>query len=143
MSRQTDLKWNPRKNRVITKFGKPVMIKAGKRIDIRQMIKENAVDTGIYEQIEKYGLNPIQEIPIDETVQDYTEMASDLRTSLEKGKLARQMWANLPREIRNEFDNDIERFGAEGDAWFRNQMTLIKQKQMEEKKLEGGENVTE
>lgn len=148
MTLATAQKWNNRKNRVITKFGDPVMIKAGKRINIRDMIKENAVDTGIYEQIDKYGLNPIQEIPIEETVQDFTRMAGDLRTSLEKGKLARTMWGNLPREIRNEFDNDIERFTQEGTTWFNNQMQIIKEKQLEMEKAqkaqqEGGNNVKE
>lgn len=118
MTARADEIWNNRINRIKTKFGDPVIIKAGKRIKIREMIEENSVDTRIYEQIDKYGMNPIQEIPIEDTIHDYTELAGDLRTSLERGKLARSMWQNLPREIRNEFDNDIERFTQEGHNWF-------------------------
>lgn len=140
-------KWNDRKKRTITKFGEPIMIKAGKRINIRQMIEENSIDTRIYEQIDKYGMNPIQEIPIEETVQDYTELATDLRTSLDRGRLARKMWTNLPREIRNEFDNDIERFTTEGANWLSNKFEEITKAKLEAEKLtkqtEGKENVKE
>ncbi len=113
-------KLNPRKNRKITKFGNPKITIGGKQRDLREMIHENAKDTGIYEQIDKYGLNPIQEISVEEAVMDFTSIAGDLRTSLEKGMAAKQQWGQLPKEIRKEFNNDINEFMQNGAQWMAN-----------------------
>lgn len=118
-------KMNPREKRKITKFGDPTIIMGGKKKNLRRMIEENARDTGIYEQIDKYGLNPIQEIPIEEAIQDFTEVAGDLRSSLERGMLAKQKWKELPREIRKEFDNDINTFMKNGFDWMQTQQEKI------------------
>lgn len=124
-------KTNPRKNRKITFFKKEIFIEmGGKKIDLRKMIHKNAEDTGIYEQIEKYGLNPIEKIDIDETVMDFTQIAGDLRSVIERGQLAREMFKRLPIEVRKEFNNDENLFMREGDAWMtkKHQEILEKQK---------------
>lgn len=125
---------NPRKNRVITKFGNPKITTGGIKKDLRQMIKENAVDTDIYEQIEKYGMNPITEIPISNVIEDFTQISMNLRDSLKLGMEARKKWTQLPREVRNEFDNDIERFTREGAGWMKNQHDMMVKKAQEQEK---------
>ena len=134
---------NPRKNRKITNFPKEIMIElGGKKQDIRKMIKTNAEGTGIYEQIEMYGLNPIQPVEITEFVQDFTEMAGDLRTAIERGQLAKQMFRQLPIEVREEFNNDEDLFMRTGEDWINKKRDeFIKQQQAQQK--QGGENVKE
>lgn len=121
---------NPREKRKITKFGEPFIVMGGKKKNLRRMIEENAKDTGIYEQIDKYGLNPIQEIPIEETIQDYTQIAGDLRTSMEKGMEAKRKWSELPLEIRKEFNHDPNEFMKHGHDWM-----IQKFQKMEEKRI--------
>lgn len=136
---------NPREQRVIQRFGDPKITIGGKKRDVRRMIEEASKDTRIYEQIDKYGLNPIQEINIEDTVNDFTELSTDLRGALEIGMAAKQQWKKLPREIRNQFDNDIERFTKEGANWFKEQKAKIEQmrqaelKKQENFKIETGE----
>lgn len=118
-------KMNPREKRKITKFGNPKIIMGGKQKDLRRMIEKNAEDTGIYEQIDKYGLNPIAEIPIEEAIQDFTQVAGDLRSSIERGMIAKQKWTELPKEIRKEFNNDINEFMINGFDWMQKQKEKI------------------
>lgn len=133
-------KTNPRKNRKITVFEKEIFINmGGKKIDIRKMIKKNAEDTGIYEQIEKYGINPIDKVSIEDVVMDFTTIAGDLRTAIEKGQLAKQMFKNLPMEVRKEFNNDENLFMQQGENWFTKKMTEIKEKQQPKQPATQGE----
>lgn len=136
-------KTNPRKNRKITVFGKPTIKMAGKELDLRKMIHKNAENTGIYEQIELYGLNPIQPISIEETILDYTAVAGDLRSVMDKGIKARELFKNLPLEIRQKFNHDPEQFMREGPAWLEDQhkQILAKQKELEEQAKQGAQNV--
>ena len=140
-------KTNPRKNRKITVFGKPTIKMAGKELDLRKMIHKNAENTGIYEQIELYGLNPIQPISIEETVMDYTAVAGDLRSVMDKGIKARELFKNLPLEIRQKFNHDPEQFMREGPAWLEDQHKQILKKNQELKQQiepqKGATNVTE
>lgn len=141
-------KTNPRKNRKITVFGKPTIKMAGKEWDLRKMIHKNAENTGIYEQIELYGLNPIQRISVEETVMDFTKVTGDLRSVIDKGIKARELFKNLPLEIRQKFNHDPEKFMREGPTWLENQHKQILKKQEEiklaqQKATEGAKNVTE
>lgn len=138
-------KTNPRKNRKKTTFGKPTINMAGKELDLRKMIHKNAENTGIYEQIELYGLNPIQPISIEETVMDYTTVAGDLRSVMDKGFKARELFKNLPIDIRQKFNHDPEQFMREGPSWLENQhkQFIKKQEELKQKQQEGEKNVTE
>lgn len=141
-------KTNPRKSRKITVFGKPTIKMAGKELDLRKMIHKNAENTGIYEQIELYGLNPIQPISIEETVMDYTAVAGDLRSVMDKGIKARELFKNLPLEVRQKFNHDPEQFMREGPAWLEDQHKQILKrkeelKQQQQKAQEGANNVKE
>lgn len=112
---------NPRENRKITHFEDEIFITiGGKKQNIRKMIKKASEDTGIYEQIEKYGINPEQQPEIEETVMDFTAMAGDLRTAIERGQLAKQMFKRLPIDVRKEFNNDENLFMRDGVAWMEN-----------------------
>ena len=107
-------------------------------------IKTNAEGTGIYEQIEMYGLNPIQPVEITEFVQDFTEMAGDLRTAIERGQLAKQMFKQLPIEVREEFNNDEDLFMRTGEQWINQKREeFAKAQQAQQAQQQGGENVKE
>lgn len=138
---------NPRENRKKTKFGNPKIIMGGKQQDLRRMINENAKDTKIYEQIDKYGLNPISEPTVEEAITDWTQLAGNLRDSIEKGMEAKRQWGKLPKEIRQNFNNDINEFMVNGPNWMKQQYeNMIKKNQkVETKPIEnkGNENVTE
>ena len=134
---------NPRKNRKITNFPKEILIElGGKKQDIRKMIKTNAEGTGIYEQIEMYGLNPIQPIEISEFVQDFTELSGDLRTAIERGQLAKQMFRQLPIEVREEFNNDEDLFMKTGESWINKKREDF-MKAQQQTQTEGATNVQE
>lgn len=125
---------NPRKNRKITHFADEITITiGGKKQNIRKMIAKASEDTGIYEQIEKYGIDVNTPISVEETVMDFTEMAGDLRTVMEKGMLAKEMFKRLPLSVRKEFNNDEELFMREGVNWMNNQNKIIQEKLAKQK----------
>lgn len=119
---------NPRKNRKITHFDNEIFIEiGGKKQNIRKMIAKASEDTGIYEQIEKYGIDVNTPISVEETVMDFTEMAGDLRTVMEKGMLAKEMFKRLPLSVRKEFNNDENLFMTEGIDWMNKQNKIIQE----------------
>lgn len=131
-------KTNPRAKRKITNFPDEIFVTiAGKKQNIRKMIAKNAENTGIYEQIELYGLNPIAKVEVSDIVEDYTQLAGDLRTAIERGQLAKEMFKNLPLEIRKEFNHDAEQFMREGPAWMeKKHKERLAQIQKEQEQLE-------
>lgn len=129
-------KTNPREKRKVTHFEDEIFITmAGKKQNIRKLIATNAEDCGIYEQIEKYGLNPIAKVEISDVVEDYTQLAGDLRTTIERGQLAKEMFKNLPLEVRKEFNHDENLFMQQGESWMKDKWNqILKQRQLQQQK---------
>lgn len=112
-----------------SKFGKPKFTKFGKEIDIQDYIESGRDDTEIYPTLEKYGcLKPLERTP-SEIFADCTEY-NDLRTTIEKGRKLKEIWANLPTKTKNIFNNDPNEFIDRGMDWAKNEM----QKEAEAKK---------
>lgn len=135
---------NPREKRKITFFPKEIFITiGGKKQNIRKIIATNAENTGIYEQIELYGLNPIAPVDVNEVIEDYTQIAGDLRSVIEQGQLAKQMFKNLPLQIRQEFNHDEELFMREGPTWMKKKHEEFVKAQQEQMKQQEQNNVKE
>lgn len=110
-------------------FGKPKFKKFGKEIDIQEYIEAGRDDTEIYPCLEKYGcLKPLERTP-SEIFADCTEY-NDLRTTIEKGRKLKEIWANMPNHIKNKFNNDPNEFIDRGMDWAKKEM----QKEVEAKK---------
>lgn len=113
-----------------SKFGKPTFKKFGKEIDIQEYIEEGRTDTEIYPCLEKYGcLKPLERTP-SEIYTDCTEY-NDLRTTIEKGRKLKEIWANMPTKIKNQFNNDPNEFIDRGTEWAKKE----KQKMEEAKEI--------
>lgn len=112
-----------------SEFGKPKFKKYGKEIDIQEYIEAGRDDTEIYPCLEKYGcLKPLERTP-SEIYADCTEY-NDLRSTIEKGRKIKEIWANMPNHIKNKFNNDPNEFIDRGMDWAKSEM----QKEAEAKK---------
>lgn len=107
--------------------------RAGKNINIYDLIQASREDTEIYPTLEKYGM-----IPSIETAEQFFkdrakgffaefEETMNLRDFHELQKGANDMWLDLPREVREQFHNDKEEFMTEGINWWNKEL-----KKMEE-----------
>lgn len=99
------------------------------------MIAKASEDTGIYEQIEKYGIDVNTQPSIEETVMDFTALTQGgLRGAIEQGMKARDMFKNLPLDVRKEFNNDENLFMEQGVTWMKqkHQEFIAKQKAAQE-----------
>lgn len=102
-------------------FGHPTFKKYGKEYDIQEYIEAGREDTEIKVVLEKYGcLKPLEK-DISGIYADFTEY-NDLRTTLDKAKKANNMWAEMPVDIKNEFNNSIEEFIDRGQEWAKRKM---------------------
>lgn len=128
---------NPRKNRKITHFENEITITiGGKKQNIRKMIAKASEDTGIYEQIEKYGIDVNTQPTIEETVMDFTAIKGDLRTAIERGMAAKEMFKRLPINVRKEFNNDENLFMEQGVAWMDKKYQEFIEKQKATQKIQ-------
>lgn len=110
-------------------FGEPVIIRAGKTINVRDWIDSAREDTELYPTLEKYG--SIERIIVnkEQIFGDLTAIKG-LRDIIEQQKQADNMWAQLPLEFRKEFLNDKNEF-------MRNGLDYLKKKiETENKKTE-------
>lgn len=109
-----------------TEFGDPTWIKYGKEERVQDYIEANKTDTEIYECLEKYGCLKPLEMNYEGTYSDFTEM-NDLRSSLEKMKKANEMWAQIPADIKKQFNNDIHEFVDRGMEWVQSEIKKAQQ----------------
>lgn len=99
-----------------TIFGKPTFVKYGKEYDIQEYIEAGREDTEIYPTLAKYGcLTPLERTP-SEIYGDFREY-NDLRSTIEKGRKIKDMWDQMPTDIKNEFNNDMNEFIDKGQEW--------------------------
>lgn len=109
-----------------TEFGDPTWVKYGKEERVQDYIEANKTDTEIYECLEKYGCLKPLEMNYEGTYADFTEM-NDLRSSLEKMKKANEMWAQVPADIKKQFNNDIHEFVDRGMEWVEGEIKKAQQ----------------
>lgn len=109
----------------------------GKKINVYDFIQEGREDTEIYPTLEKYGCIDKMMLNKEDVYADYTQLQEmqDLRGIKDFENKAKQMFYNLPLEVRKEFDNDINKFTKGADEF------VAKLKKEDEEKAKS-ENVT-
>lgn len=113
-------KWRERKKQNFD--AKNIFIeKAGKKINMYDFIQEGREDTEIYPTLEKYGCIDKMIINREDVYADYTELQKleGLRGIKDYEIKAKNMFYNLPTEIRKEFDNDINKFTRGADDFIK------------------------
>lgn len=114
---------------------KIMLTKAGERFNVYDRIQEGRKDTEIYPTLEKYGCLPTamsNEDALEYLKGNVSEFSQkfDLKDVQEMNLKAQEMFYKLPLEIRNKFDNDINRFAKEGGKFTQN---YIKEQEAKEK----------
>ena len=94
-------------------------VKNGKKINVYDFIQEGREDTEIYPTLEKYGCIDKMMLNREDVYADYTELQKmrDYRGVKDFENQAKQMFYNLPTEVRKEFDNDINKFTRNADKY--------------------------
>lgn len=120
--------------------GKPLIMdkknifieKAGKRYNIYDAVQEANVDTDIYKTMEKYGSLERMVINKKQVFADVSEM-KDMRSLYDQDKKSKEIWLNLPLEIRQQFNNDRFLFAKEGENWLKEKIKAETKKEAPKK----------
>lgn len=98
----------------------------GKDVSIKDTQNAAAVDTNIYEVIEKYRGD--LKMTTEQLNQFHTEIDQELTKikslpdAMQAIKAGEEAWKNLPSDTRKEFGNSISRFLKEGNTYFKNKI---------------------
>lgn len=98
----------------------------GKDVSIKDTQNAAAIDTNIYEVIEKYRGD--LKMTTEQLNQFHTEIDQELTKikslpdAMQAIKTGEEAWKNLPLDIRKEFGNSINRFLKEGNTYFKNKI---------------------
>lgn len=127
------------------KFDKDIcFIKYGKPIKIYDFIQENANETNIYKNLEKYGSleNALQIMNrIRPQIMGDFEKLEDLRSISEKKIQFENIWNQLPVEEKAKFNNNISDFMDNGYKYYTEQIQKeIEKQQQQQQQNKGGEN---
>lgn len=99
---------------------------SGKNVSIKDTQNAAAVDTNIYEVIEKYRGD--LKMTTEQLNQFHTEIDQELTKikslpdAMQAIKEGEEAWKNLPLDTRKEFGNSINRFLKEGNTYFKNKI---------------------
>lgn len=99
---------------------------SGKDVSIKDTQNTAAVDTNIYEVIEKYRGD--LKMTTEQLNQFHTEIDQELTKikslpdAMQAIKAGEEAWKNLPLDTRKEFGNSINRFLKEGNTYFKNKI---------------------
>lgn len=95
--------------------------KAGKDINVYDMIQEASEDTDIYKTLEKYGTIDSM-YKYDKAVYGEFEELMSLTDVLEINRKANQLWEQLPAGVREQFHNNPEELIKNGETWLKNEL---------------------
>lgn len=99
---------------------------SGKDVSIKDTQNAAAVDTNIYEVIEKYRGD--LKMTAEQLNQFHTEIDQELTKikslpdAMQAIKAGEEAWKNLPLDIKKEFGNSTGRFLKEGNTYFKNKI---------------------
>lgn len=99
---------------------------SGKDVSIKDTQNAAAVDTNIYEVIEKYRGD--LKMTAEQLNQFHTEIDQELTKikslpdAMQAIKAGEEAWKNLPLDIKKEFGNSTNRFLKEGNTYFKNKI---------------------
>ena len=100
-------------------------------VNVYDFIQEGREDTEIYPTLEKYGSLEPMKLKVEhaeEMYKDFTQIQElgGYRGVLDYQKKAKEMFYNLPSEIRKEFNNDINKFTKEGPEYLNKKIQEMK-----------------
>lgn len=125
------MNWRERKQQTFDKEN-IVLHKKGKTFNVYDWIQENREDTEIEPTLKKYGCIPTEMLNKQGVYDNFT-IYGDLRGVQEQMKMAKNMFYSLPLETRQKFNNNIDTFVKEGQAYVKG---LIDAEIAEQKKQE-------
>lgn len=116
-------------------------IKYGKKIRIQDYINESADEVNIDTILKKYGAIPKENIQQEEEIITDMTQIKDLRNLEDQRNKIKEIFYNLPTEIRKQFKNNVYEFEQNGLNFFkqkheekiRKYQEAIKQQQEREK----------
>lgn len=100
---------------------KITMKRAGKEINVYDFIQASREDTEIYEVLEKYGCIDKIKRTDQELYADITaiQKLDGLRGMVEQQRQAKEMFEQLPFEIRKEFNNSLNEFSLKAPEYLQ------------------------
>lgn len=91
--------------------------RGGKMLNLYQMIQEGREDTEIEPTLKKYGcIEGHIAVDNNKILADFTEI-EDFRGVNDKAIKAKEMFYDLPLDIRQQFNNNLNTFTKEGKNW--------------------------
>lgn len=126
--------------------------RAGKEINVYDFIQAGREDTEIIPTLEKYGSIEVMKLHPENAqamYQDLTEIQQlgGYREILDYQKKAKEMFYNLPSDVRKDFDNDHKKFAEKGREYLNEKITKWQkenetqaQAQAQTKEMKGGNN---
>lgn len=123
-----------KRDEVLTKIDNNATVnRAGQKINWKKYTQEQNVELDIYDVLEKYDGKYRNRLKYDPEIElaeiDHT---MTLEKVFDRNKAIKQQWLNLPLEVRNEFNNDVNTFVDKGQAWLENKVKETQKKQKEE-----------
>lgn len=111
---------------------KITMKRAFGEVNVYDFIQEGREDTEIYPTLEKYGSIEPMKLKVENAEQMYNDFTQiqDLggyRGILDYQKKAKEMFYQLPSELRKEFNNDINKFTKEGPEFLNKKIKEMKE----------------
>ena len=103
-------------------------IKYGKKIKIQDYINESADEVNIDTILKKYGAIPKENIQQEEEIITDMTQIKDLRSLEDQRNKVKEIFYNLPTEIRKQFKNDVYIFEQEGLEFFKQKQQEKRQK---------------
>lgn len=113
------------------------LVKAGKEFNVYDWIQEGREDTEIYPTLEKYGCIDRMMLDHQGIYDDFTKYG-ELRSLKEQQMMANDMFYNLPLEVRQKFNNDINVFIKDGEKFVKELVDKdieLARKQKEQEKI--------
>lgn len=103
---------------------------AGKEINVYDFIQAGREDTEIYPVLEKYGCIDKIKRTDQELYADITaiQKLDGLRGIVEQQRQAKEMFEQLPMEIRKEFNNSLNEFSLKAPEYLQNLAEKIEKK---------------
>lgn len=128
-------RWNIVRKTATSYSEDPTFRIGGKDVSIKKITNESAIDTNIYEVIEKYRGD--LKMSAEQLNQFHNELSEELASiksmpdALKQIKMAEESWRNLPTDVRKDFGNSIGNFMKNGGKYLNQKITAYNKIQEE------------
>lgn len=126
-------RWNINRKSAVIFSENPTFRQGSKDISIKEFTNKNAIDSNIYDVIEKYRGDlkmSAEELNVfhNEVAEELSEIKS-LPDAIKQIQKAEEVWKNLPLEIRKDFGNSQARFLQNGKTYLEGKIKAYKDEQ--------------